>query len=612
MMIFRLISTRLAALSFLSGIALPVLAQSVDAMQLPETVVTATRVTQPLTDVLADVSIIDSATIQASGATGVIDVLARLHGIQLSRNGGQGSSSNVYLRGTEGRFVAVYVDGVRLDSQSTGGVVWEQIPLSQIDRIEVVRGPAAAIYGSDAIGGVIQLFTRKGEGVLAPYAGVGLGNQNMRTAQAGVSGATEELDYSLGVSHERSDGFNARPGFSLDADGYRRTSGNVRLGWKIAEGQRLEAGLLASNLHSQYDQSVDDADDDRNHHQLRTAHMAWLSQWSEAYSTRVQVSQSDSEYSTTPSFYLTNTTLRNYLLHSQWRQGEHVLTAALERREDELHNPATAYVANLKRERSQNALALGYGFHKDAHTVQANIRYDDDSEFDGQNTGSLAYGYALTPEWRITAAGGTSFRAPTLYQRFSQYGQAGLEPEEGRNLELGTRWNTENVSIGLTVFRNRVKNLIAFGAAGPCADSFGCYANVGRAEYKGVTLSGSYFVAGVALRASLDWSNPRDLDSGKQLARRAKRYATFGVDTQLSGWTLGADMQASAHRYNNAANTQVLSGYATLGLYTSRSLGRDITLTARVDNVADRDYETARGYATGGRMFHVGLKWAPQ
>jgi len=166
--------------------------------------------------------------------------------------------------------------------------------------------------------------------------------------------------------------------------------------------------------------------------------------------------------------------------------------------------------------------------------------------------------------------------------------------------------------VGVAVFRNRVKNLIAFGAAGPCADSFGCYANIGRAEYKGVTLSGSYLLAGVALRASLDWSNPRDRDSGLQLARRAKRYASFGVDTQLSGWTLGADVQASARRYNNAANTQVLPGYATLGLYTSRSLGRDITLTARLDNVADKDYETARGYATGGRIFHVGLKWAPQ
>jgi len=424
MMIFRFTPTCLAALSLVSATALPLRAASADALQLPATVVTATRVAQPLTDVLADVSIIDRATIEASGATGVVDVLARLPGVQIARNGGQGSSGSVYVRGTEGRFVAVYLDGVRLDSQSTGGVVWEQIPLSQIERIEVVRGPAAAVYGSDAIGGVIQLFTRKGEDTLTPYVGLGLGNQSTRTAQAGVSGAAQGFDYSLGVAHERSDGFNARPGFSVDDDGYRRTSGNIRLGWQIAEGQRLEGGLLASNLNSQYDQSVDDADDDRNHHQLRTAHVAWLSQWNAAYSTRVQISQSDSEYSTTPSFYLTNTTLRNYLLHNQWQQGGHVVTVALERREDELHNPATAYVDVLKRDRSQNALALGYGFSQNAHTLQANIRHDDDSEFGGQNTGSLAYGYALTPQWRITAAGATSFRAPTLYQRFSSYGQA--------------------------------------------------------------------------------------------------------------------------------------------------------------------------------------------
>jgi len=611
MMISR-ISPPMATLSLLCAALSSVMAAPEADTPLPETVVTATRVVQPLTDVLADVSIIDRATIEASGAVGVLDVLARLPGVQLARNGGLGSSGSVYLRGAEGRFVAVYLDGVRLDSQSTGGVVWEQIPLSQIERIEVVRGPAAAVYGSDAIGGVIQLFTRQGDGAPAPYVGVGLGNQSTRTAQAGVSGASENFDYSLGVSHERSNGFNARPGFSLDDDGYRNTSGNVRLGWKIAEGQRLEGAFLASNLNSQYDQSINDADDDRNHHQLRTAHVAWLSQWNAAYSTRVQVSQSDSEYSTTPSFYLTNTTLRNYLLQSQWQQNAHVLTATLERREDELHNPATQYTSLLKRDRSQNALALGYGWNQGAHTVQAHIRHDDDSEFGGQNTGSLAYGYALTPEWRITAAGATSFRAPTLYQRFSPYGQAGLEPEEGRNVEWGARWSAGDAHVGLTLFRNRVKNLIAFGAPGPCADSFGCYANVGRAEYKGVTLSGSYRLAGVSLRASLDWSNPRDLDTGRQLARRAKRYATFGADTQWSGWTLGADVQATARRYDNAANTQVLGGYALLGMYASRALGRDITLTARVDNATDRDYETAHGYATGGRMFHVGLKWAPQ
>ena len=187
------------------------MAQAATASELRETVVTATRVEQPLSDLVADVSIIDSETIQRSGAVGVADILARVPGIQITRNGGPGSNASVYVRGGETRFTAVYIDGVRVDSQSTGGATWEQIPLSQIDRIEVLRGPAAAVYGSDAVSGVIQLFTKKGEGKPAPYVGVGFGNRGTYTAEAGVSGAAGAFDYSLGMTHERSDGFNARP-----------------------------------------------------------------------------------------------------------------------------------------------------------------------------------------------------------------------------------------------------------------------------------------------------------------------------------------------------------------------------------------------------------------
>ena len=181
---------RLAALSLAALAACAAHAQSTP--QTPEIVVTATRTAQPLTDIVADLSVVDRDTIEASGATGLADVLARLPGVEISRSGGVGNASNVFLRGAEGRFTAVYIDGVRVDSQSTGGAVWEQIPLSQIDRIEVLRGPAAAVYGSDAVGGVIQLFTKKGEGAAAPYVGVGIGTHSLRKIEAGVSGVAGE------------------------------------------------------------------------------------------------------------------------------------------------------------------------------------------------------------------------------------------------------------------------------------------------------------------------------------------------------------------------------------------------------------------------------------
>ncbi|APW37698.1 TonB-dependent receptor [Rhodoferax koreense] len=605
---------RLAALPVALAAAFTSLAS---AQSLKETVVTATRTEQNLVDLVADVSIVDRDTIEKSGAVGVADVLARLPGVEITRNGGPGNATSVFLRGAESRFTAVYIDGIRIDSQATGGAPWEQIPLSRIERIEVLRGPAAAVYGSDAIGGVIQLFTRKGEGKPAPTVGLGLGSRGTRTAEAGISGGfatsgegSPVIDYALGISHERSDGFNARPIATAnpDDDGYSRTSGNARVGLQIDARQRIEGTWLASNLNSQYDGSL--TADDRNHNQLRTAGAAWLSKWTDRYATRVQLSESTTQYSTTPSVYLTETRLRNFLFQNEYRLGAHLFTAALERREDRLQNPTGTPA--IDGERAQTGLALGYGYTAGPHSVQANLRRDHDSEFGGKTTGSAAYGYALTPQWRATVSAGNSFRAPTLYQRFSEYGKASLQPESGHNVEAGLRWTEGATSVGMVAYRNRVKNLIVFGGAGACASAFGCYDSVGRAEYKGVTLTANHSVAGVSLRGSIDVQDPRDLDSDHQLARRARRHAAFGADTRVAGWTVGAEVQLSARRFDNAANTAVLGGYGVANLYADTQVTRDLTLLARLNNLGDKSYQTARTYANEGRSLYVGLKWAPQ
>ena len=601
---------RLAALTLAALSACAAHAQTSTEPQSPEVVVTATRTAQPLADIVADVSIVDRETIVNAGATGLVDLLARLPGVEISRSGGVANASNVFLRGAEGRFTAVYIDGVRVDSQSTGGAVWEQIPLSQIDRIEVLRGPAAAVYGSDAIGGVIQLFTKKGEGAAAPYVGVGVGTHNLRRIEAGVSGSAgvgAAFDYALGIAREQSDGYDIRnnAGHNRDKDDYSSTAGHARLGFKLNARHRLDATLLAHRLASGYDVSPAPVDD-RNHNRLRTAGLTWAAQWTDAYSSRLSVTDAMSRYETTPSPYLTETQLRGYLWHNELRLGAHLFTAALERRQDHLTN------APIDRGRSQDALALGYGYNAGGHTLQLNLRHDSDSEFGGKDTGSVAYGYAITPQWRATASAGTAFRVPTLYQRFSEYGVATLKPESSRNAELGLRWAEGASSFSVVAYRNRLQNLITFGPPGSCAGSFGCYANTARAEYKGVTLAGTYQLAGVQLQGSLDFQRPRDLDTGKQLRRRASRHATFGASTRLAGWTLGAEVQASGRRFENDANTQVLGGYGLVNLHASTRIARDFTLLARVDNLADKQYQVARTYVPPGRSVYMGVKWAPQ
>lgn len=584
--------------------------QQPTAQALEEVVVTATRTEQPLSDLVADVSIIDRDTIEKSGATGVADVLARLPGIELARNGGIGTSTSLYIRGAEARYTAVFIDGVRLDSQATGGATWESIPLALIDRIEVVRGAAAAVYGSDAVAGVVQIFTRKGEAGIHPYVSVGLGNQGTRDVSAGISGAQGLWDYAISAAYEESDGFNVlnNPnawGYNPDKDGYDRRSFQARVGLQVHRQHRLEGSWLGSRLDSGYDSSA--TEDDRNKHRMQALNLGLHSEWSERYRTRLSVGDSRSRYETTPSVYLTETNVRSYLFHNEYRVGIHQFTAALERREDQLENTP------IDRDHHQNALALGYGLRAGAHTVQANVRRDDDSEFGGNSTGSLAYAFAFTPQWRASASVGTAFRAPTLYQRFSDSGNASLKPETSRNVELGLRWAQGSNSLGVTAYQNRVKNQITYvSGAGGCASSWGCYENLDKARYKGVTLEGTLYAAGVQWRGSMDFQKPENQTTGLLLARRAKRHATFGADAHLAGWDLGAEVQASGRRWSDPANTQLLGGYTLFNLYASRNLGHDLSLTARVDNVGDKNYEFARNYATAGRTFHVGLKWAPQ
>lgn len=617
-----LVSALLAAFSATAQQPMVLLAQNLHAPAMHETVVTATRSEQALSDVVADISILDRHTIETTGVSSLADLLSRLPGVEMARNGGWGQTSSVFLRGAESRFTAVYIDGVRIDSQSTGGALWEQIPLTQIERIEVLRGSAAAVYGSDALGGVVQLFTRQGEGAAKPTLGIGWGSYGTRKVEAGISGTAgtdAAWTYSLGLAREISAGIDAKTpatAHNPDHDSYQSTSGHARLGLRVNAQHQLDATLLSNQFRAGYDSYgyvPDKPVNDQTLNRLHTAGLTWSAQWTEAYRSRLTINESTTHYETMPSLYRTETQLRGYLWQNEYRWQAHRFSAALERREDRLQNPAfNAWSIPLEGDRTQNALALGYGYQTGAHTLQLNARHDNDSEFGGKNTGGLAYGYALTPQWRFTVSKATAFRAPTLYQRFSEYGVATLRPETSHNTEVGLRWTQNSNTASVVAYRNRVSNLISFVGAGSCASAFGCYANTAKAQYEGVTLAGSYRWAGVQWRGSADWQNPRDLDSGKLLARRARRHATVGADTDWLGWTVGAEIQASANRFDNAANTQRLGGYTLVNLYASTRIAQDFTLLTRVGNLTDKDYQSAGGYANLGRAFYVGLKWTPQ
>ena len=580
-------------------------------------VVTATRSEMPLPNVLADVSVLDRNDIERSGAVSVAEVLSRVPGVSISQTGGPTSTTGVFIRGAESRFTAVFIDGVRIDSQSTGGATYEAIPLSQVDRIEVLRGPAAAIYGSDAVAGVVQIFTRRGEQGFHPSVTMGIGNYNTHDTGVSLRGADGNVDYAIGLADTGSQGFNAIPaGTNSDRDGFRNRSFSGRFGWRVQPDQKLELTVLDNQQKTQYDGygSVLPTNDVTKHH-LQTFGLNWNSQWEENWSTRFALTRSVDRYETTPSVYATETHTTTYLIRNQLNVGSGLLAADLERREDNLQNSDTTPSVNTKR--SQDAVALGYGAQFGAHSLQANARHDNDSEFGSNSIGSIAYGYEISPTLRATASTGTAFRVPTLFQRFSMYGTSTLKAETSNNNELGLRWLSGVDRASLVVYQNDIENLINYvSGAGSCINGTGafagCYGNTGHARITGATLAGGTRVENINLAASFDVMDPTNVDTNAYLARRARQQASFTADMPLGEWNVGAQLQYVGKRFDNASNTVSLDPYSLINLTASRHIDSDWRVLARVNNLANTSYAFANGYATAGRTFYVGLIWAPK
>ena len=580
-------------------------------------IVVGKRLSEPLSSTLADISVVDQAAIRRQGAAAVSDVLSGLPGIAISRNGGPAGATSVFIRGGETRHTAVYIDGMRVDSQATGGAQWEQIPLEQIDRIEVLRGPAAAVYGSDAVTGVVQLLTRRGEGPARPTASLTLGSLGTYQAGFGLAGASDIVDYRVSATQGRSDGYDSRTaaaaGHNPDRDGWKRSSLQGRIGVQVNPDHRLDLSLLKSDLRAGYDGYTPGADD-QNIHDLRTGSLQWQASWNDQATTRVRVGQTASSLETRPDFYRTATTLRDLLVQHEQHWGDHQLTGTLERRNDELS--VSSSMPGFTGSRHQTGLAIGWRGDFGAHGVQVRVRQDADSEFGNKHTGSLGWGWAFVPGWKLTTSAATSFRAPTLYQRFSEYGNASLVPESGRNVEVSLRWAGSRSNASLTGWRNKVSDLIDWlYQQGTCKAVIsdpvneGCYFNVGRAQLNGWTLAGETRLAQFKLRGSLDWQDPRNLDTQKVLPRRDRRSASLGLDTRVAGWTLGSELRASASRFDDANNTSRLPGYGVVNLHASRSLGLGWAVEGRIDNLADKHYELTRTYDTGGRQAQVSLRW---
>jgi vitamin B12 transporter len=584
--------------------------------KLESVVVTATRSPQIAKEVLSDNVVITAEDIAKSGGTSLADVLQRQRGIEISRTGGPGTQTSVFLRGTDNKQNIVLVDGVRVGSATSGGASWNAIPLSQIDRVEVVYGPLSTMYGADAVGGVIQIFTKQGDGAPAPTASAGIGTYGTRNVEAGVSGSNQGFRYALRAAHERSDGFSAKKpsagasSYNPDRDGHDSTSAGGQLGFQIAKGHEVGVTFLHNVLKSQFDSGP--AMDDRSRTRVAAYSVYAKNRILPNWDSHVQVSRSADHSTSDASFghtvYDTNQTSISW--QNNFKVGAtDVFQVIAEHRKEDVDS-TTAAVA---RERTTNSIAAAYQLRHGAHLGALSLRNDDNSQFGSRTTGSVSYGYRITNALRANASFGTSFRAPTFNELyFPQFGIASNRPEKGRNAEIGLYYEDGKSQVSAVYYRNRLTDLLVNTTVCPVEQAthrFGCAYNVNKALLTGLSLGASTMLGSFTLRGSLDLQDPKDETTGRQLQRRAKKHGTVGLDHTAGAVTSGGEVVFSGDRYDDTNNRNRLGGYGLLNLYANYEFAKNWTVFGRWNNVLDKDYQLARHYNTAGSNVFVGVRY---
>ena len=605
--------------------ALPVLAQStnISTTTLQETVVTATRNTQLLSSALPHTTVISRADIERSQASDLVTLLQREAGLQRTQNGGIGTVSSIFMRGAPSLQTLVLVDGVPLNKQDASGAVsLEHVMLDNVERVEIVRGNVSAIYGSGAIGGVIQIFTRDGSREPSAHVGVELGPRETAKLSAQASGRVGVIDISAGMSRFVTGGFSSvdaiqRPGANPDDDAYQNTSVNLSLAHQLADRHRVGVRFMRSIGETDYDNPFG-APTDLQHSSTRLQQISLFADntWGD-WRSRVTLSeQSDRSFATddgawgsTDSFRTKATVLNwtnNLALGADW-----LLTAGVERQWQRVVTGSDVYATyDVKRQATALFAGVEGGFGPGA--VQINWRHDKVGDL-SKNTGYLGYGLPLTEAVKLIASTSTAFNAPPLgYLYAPSYGNPNLSSEKARSRELGLQYQTGAHLLRMTWFDTLVKNQLDYDT------TLYQFQNIGRTRNRGLEVSYQGRIGETGMRASLTLQDPENDVTGETLLRRAKTFWSMGISHPVAGMLVDADLRHSGRRddrYTDASTFAAvdtsLPAYTVLDVAVSYRLRKDLELRARIDNVTDRVYQTAYSYKQQPRSLYVGLTWRP-
>lgn len=567
-------------------------------------VVTASRKLQKLEETLSSVTVIERAEIERSQARTLDELLAGVAGISIVRQGGIGQPTSVYLRGGESDHVLWVIDGVRVGSVSTGIPALQDMPLDTVERVEIVRGPRSSLYGADAMGGVVQIFTRRGGGAETSLRLTAGSNGTQQLAGA-LGLGDEDAWVDLKLAHFKTDGINSCLGLPFppgggcftaepDRDPYENTSVNVGAGYRFAGGSNIEAFVQRAEAEVAFDSSFLNQSDLVN----QAAGVKWIAEPRANWRSTVTVGRSWDEstsFSSAANFTSTFNSSRDTLT---WQNDVRLGSSELMIGADLLRDRVASDVGYDRDSRDNKAIFAQYSQSFGAHNIALAARLDDNEQFGKNTTGSLAWGLRLASGAQLYASVGNAFKAPSFNELYYPgYSNPNLEPEKSSSYEIGLKQRRDWGRWTLSAYRSKVDALIAF--------DFATYLpqNVAEAHIAGVEGSLEWQRGPWRFEQAIGWLTAEDRGQVKtrELPRRPSWSGRSSLTWSTARVDLGASVQFAGRRYDDLANTRELGSYAVVDLTGGWRVSERVELQLRLANALDRRYETATLYPALGR-----------
>nr|WP_113865681.1 TonB-dependent vitamin B12 receptor BtuB [Brenneria salicis]NMN93183.1 vitamin B12 transporter [Brenneria salicis ATCC 15712 = DSM 30166]RBP64044.1 vitamin B12 transporter [Brenneria salicis ATCC 15712 = DSM 30166]RLM31078.1 TonB-dependent vitamin B12 receptor [Brenneria salicis ATCC 15712 = DSM 30166] len=574
-------------------------------------VVTANRFPQPVSSVLAPMDIVTRDDIERWQAKSLTDVMRRLPGVDIAQNGGRGQNASMFIRGTNSSHVLVLIDGIRMASPGvTGSVDFNQIPMSLVQRIEYIRGQRSAVYGPEAIGGVINIITQQGTDGGKLEAGVGSNKYQIYDGSLRQH-ISDNTAISLAGSFEETQGFNVYSTSSApadnDNDGFRSkalwgsieqkfndsVSGFVR---SYGYGNKTDYDQLSAGFSDQrqlYSRNFDGG--------LRFQNNDLASQLIGSYQTYKDYNFESAKGNFVPGYSLNEVTQRSLLWGNTLAIINGSISAGVDWRREE-NKPGTSNQRHMRENTGLYLTAQQQYFEQ--VTLEGAIRTDDSSQYNRHNTWQAAAGWTFIPDYRVIISYGTAFLAPAFGQIYGTWGNDSIKAEESSQWEAGLEGLTGPLSWRLSAYRNKIDNLIDYDYV------TNKYFNTDKATIKGVEWTGNIDTGIFSHRLTLEYLDPRRDSDNTILARRSKQKASYQIDWSLFDIDMNIAYQYNGKRYDNSPNMfnsqqRRLPSYSTVDLAASYPVIPHLTVRGRIANLFDKDYETAYGYRTAGREYYL-------